>query len=198
MKAPTVIRRAGTVLLAASTVALGLLALPAQAWATLGAGVGASPLTVTAPTHPGHTYTVTPNLLVVNTGTDPAYYRLRVQRLSKGRAATLPAGWVRFAANDLSLAPNAQRSVIVQVSVPGSALPGSYTSDVVATGVVPHATGQAAAGAAAATTLSITVIGSPATPFPWFILVVIIGLLVVVGVVWLIRRSGVRLKVERR
>jgi hypothetical protein len=43
-----------------------------------------------------------------------------------------------------------------------------------------------------------TVTGSPEGPFPWTVVVVIVGILVVVGLVVLIRRSGVRLRVERR
>jgi hypothetical protein len=153
---------------------------------------------VTVPVHPGGTYHVTPDLLVVNTGTDAAHYVLKVERLSKGTAATVPAGWVTFAANDFTLAPDARRSLVVRVEVPSSAQPGRYTSDVVATGVIPHGKGQAAAGAAAATTLLFTVTGSPEGPFPWTVVVVIVGILVVVGLVVLIRRSGVRLRVERR
>ncbi len=189
---------AATVTAAAALSALTVLGLPSVAGATLGAGVGASPLVVATPVHPGGTYPVIPDLLVVNTGTDAAHYVLKVERLSKGTAATVPAGWISFAANDFALAPKAQRSVVVRVSVPGSAEPGRYTSDVVATGVIPHGKGQAAAGAAAATTLSFTVTGSTAGPFPWTVVVVIVGILVVVGLVVLIRRSGVRLRVERR
>ncbi len=111
---------------------------------------------------------------------------------------TVPVGWVTFEANKFVLAPNARRTVPLRVEVPATAQPGAYTSDVVATGVIPHGKGQAAAGAAAATTISFTVTGSPSGPFPWVVVVVIVGLLVVFGMVLLIKRSGVRLKVERR
>jgi hypothetical protein len=164
----------------------------------LGAGVGASPLELSAPAHPGGTYQVLPKLLVVNTGTASAHYQLRVERLSKGPQRTLPADWIQFAANDFQLAPKGRRSVVVRAIVPSSAIAGSYESDVVVTGVVPHGNGQAAAGAAAATTVSFTVKGGPVSSFPWSVLAAIGGLVLLVAFVFLVRRSGFRLKVERR
>lgn len=164
---------------------------------SLGAGVGASPLGLASPIHPGSSAGFVPELLVVNTGTDPANYELRVERLSKGTQLSLPAAWVQFAGNRFELAPNARRLVLVRVNVPSSAADGSYRSDVIATGELPSPSGHASARAAAATPISLTVVGSSTASTPWWVLLVLGGVILLVVLVILFRRSGIRLKIER-
>ena len=108
-------------LLALALGAVAVLGLSSVAGATLGAGVGASPLALNTPAHAGGTFQVVPDLLVVNTGTDPARYVLKVERLSKGHRMTVPVGWVTFEANKFVLAPNARRTVPLRVEVPATA-----------------------------------------------------------------------------
>jgi hypothetical protein len=85
----------------------------------------------------------------------------------------------------------------VRVVVPSWATDGSYKSDVVVTGVGPHGSGQAAAGAAAATIISSTVRGGSPNSFPWLVSVIIVALFLLILLVSQVRRSGLRLKVER-
>ena len=178
-------------------VVIGLLAAPGTAEASLGVGVGARPLTAAFPAHPGAAGGLTPDLLVVNTGTETAHCVLTVKPLNDSGGKTLPAAWVTFAAADFVLAPGERRTVNIRVAVPGSAQPGEYASDVVATAVIPHARPQAAAGAAAATTVTVQV-SSVSAPFPWVILAAAGAGLLLIGLVLLVRRSGLRLRLERR
>jgi hypothetical protein len=192
-----------------AVVAIVVLASPTHSWADdraavdvsqpeLGAGVGASPLELAAPAYPGTTHDFLPELLVVNTGTVTAHYELAVARLSKGSQRTLPANWIQFAANDFQLAPKARKSVVVRAIVPSSASAGSYKSDVVVTGVVRHGKGQAAAGAAAATIIAITIRGGSPGSFPWYVAIGVVGCILFIALILLVRRSGIHLTVERR
>jgi hypothetical protein len=131
-------RSIGVWVCVAAIAVLSGLGPPASANSTLGTGVGASPLELVSPAHPGGSYHLVPELLVVNTGTDAAHYELRVDRLSDRPQHTLPASWIRFAVNDFVLGPNDRRSITVHVAVPASAVAGTYKSNVVATGVLPH------------------------------------------------------------
>jgi hypothetical protein len=190
-------RRPWLVAIVMSAAALVGVGVPAAS-ATLGAGVGASPLELAKPAHGGTVHELVPALLVVNTGTQAANYRLRVDRLSAGPGRTVPPGWIHFDANNFHLAPDSRRSVVVRLSVPGSAATGAYQSDVVATAVLPVVKGQTAAGAAAATVVSFSVTNGSGSSFPWAIAVVVAAWAALVGLYLLIRRSGFRLKVERR
>ena len=169
--------------------ALGMLALPALAAASLGAGVGAAPIGLGQSARAGRAYTL-PGLYVVNTGTLRSLYHVRVQRLSPGSATTLPAGWVSIERNDFPLAAHQSTIVPLKITIPAKATAGNYLSDVVAsTTSSPHARGTSL-GAAAATKLQVSIAGDGST-FPWKTIVWIGGaLLVVAGATWTIRRSG--------
>ena len=172
--------------------------LSADAFASVGAGVGASPLELATPADPGTSDQLVPLLLVVNTGTSPAQYHLRVTQLSReGQQRTLPAVWIQFGANDFQLAPKAKTWIRVSVSVPTSATAGSYSTDVIATGVAPHSEGRVAAGAAAATAILIKVRGTSSSSFPWRI-TLILGVIVLLAAIVVVTQSGIRLRFERR
>jgi hypothetical protein len=174
-----------------------LLALPVAAGASLGTGVGASPIMLAQMAMPGHAYRL-PGLYVLNTGTQASRYHIRVERLSPGTARTLPATWVALAQNDFLLRPNRSATVPFTIRIPGNAPSGAYLSDLVASTSSPRRAGGTALGAAAATKLGLEV-GSAPGSIPWgSIGVVALVALVVTGGGYLVRRSGVRLKLERR
>jgi len=103
--------------------ALGMLALPALAAASLGAGVGAAPIGLGQSARAGRAYTL-PGLYVVNTGTLRSLYHVRVQRLSPGSATTLPAGWVSIERNDFPLAAHQSTIVPLKITIPAKATAG--------------------------------------------------------------------------
>lgn len=180
-------------------VAAGLL--PSHALASLGAGVGASPITLAQPAQAGHTYQL-PSLYVINTGTDASYYLVRVQAIGQTQAKPVPAGWVQFGRNHFQLQPKQALAVPMTLTVPSDARTGSYRSYLVA-GTVPAAqTSGVAFGAAAATRLEFTVVPPSGFTFPWpwpWWVWGIVGLAVVVGGgLLLLRASGLGIQIERR
>jgi hypothetical protein len=173
------------------------LALPAVAGASLGTGVGASPIMLAHTAIPGHAYTL-PGVYVLNTGTVSSRYHLRVQRLSPGAARTLPTGWVTLQRNDFLLRPHRAAIIPFTVNIPRSASSGRYLSDVVASTSSARRGGGTALGAAAATLLGLTVGGSsPAIPWRTIVLALIAGLLAGTAA-YGVRRSGLAVRVERR
>lgn len=169
----------------------------APAGASIGAGVGADPLVLAQAARPGTTYRL-PDLVVVNTGSDVATYELRITREPKGRHRTVPPGWIHFSPITFELEPDARRDVPIELSVPGSVPDGPYAAYVVASALSPHASG-ASAGAAAATILSFSVKSSPPGALPWlpWFGTGALALAVLVALVLLVRRSGIRVRVER-
>jgi hypothetical protein len=173
-----------------------LLTLPAAAGASLGTGVGASPIMLAHTAMPGHTYPL-PGLYVLNTGTQTSRYHVRLERLSPGEARTLPAAWVTLQRNDFVLRPNHSATVPVAIRIPGNAQPGAYLSDLVASTSSPRRAGGTALGAAAATKLGLNV-GSAPGLIPWKTVgPALLALLALAAGGHVIRRSGLRLKLER-
>lgn len=169
-----------------------------SAGASVGTGVGADSLVLAQPAHPGATYRL-PDLVVVNTGTDVARYTLRISREPKRRHRTVPPGWVHFSPTTFRLEPEARRTVPIELSVPGSVPDGSYAAYVTATALSPNASG-ASAGAAAATVLTFSVKASPPDGLPWLRWFgtgsLVLAVLAVLA--YIVRRSGIRVTVERR
>lgn len=193
-------RPVGRGALVATVVALVVVAMAwpaASAAASVGAGVGADPLVLAEPARPGATYQL-PDLLVVNTGSAAATYRLAITRDPKGRHRTVPPGWVHFSSATFELAPGARRYVPVAVTVPSKVVGGAYSAYVVASASTPSAS-DAHAGAAAATTLSFSIRPAPPPGIPWKPwAVAVLVLAVLSGAVVGVRRSGIRITVERR
>jgi hypothetical protein len=145
-------------------VALWLGAVPASA--TIGAGVGASPLQLSKSLTPGNTYRL-PSLYVLNTGTEQATYHIRAARVDGKGGTTLPTGWVAALQNDITLQPNQHTLVPLSLNVPAQAPGGEYETDVVASASTPHSAGSTAVGAGAATLLRATVVGHAWPSTPW-------------------------------
>ena len=177
-----------------------LLAFPAAAAASIGVGIQVGPVRLAGIAHAGQTYDLPP-VFVVNTGTEPETVRLEVQRLSKGTGRDVPKSWFKPGQTDVHLDPKQSATIPVQLVVPADATPGPYFSDVVAHGSASIEAGQATLGVAAATKLKFTVGKAvPAgfwsrlpSPLAWAGgIIVLAG-----GGLWLARRSGWRLRVER-
>jgi hypothetical protein len=184
----------GVVLL---TLATELLT-PGSSLAAIGAGISASPIMLAKPAAPGRSYAL-PRVYILNTGTVSARYHVRVQRLSRRSARTLPASWVTFGRNDILLRPRTGVMVPLRVRVPDGTTSGPYLSDVVVSTLTPRQVGGTAIGAGAATLLQMTVSDS-GSAIPLLPIGALAGVLAVVVIARRIRRSGIRLRlqVERR
>ena len=185
--------------IAFATGALTVLGLaPLTAAASVGTGVGATPITLDVTAVRGHTYTL-PRLYVVNTGTETSRYTVRVIRLEQGAQRDVPSGWVTVGGAPLTLAPRATANITLTLDVPADAPTGDYMSDVVAGTVIGSGGGGASLGAQAATQLRFTV-GEDGLPWPpplWAD-AGILAVVVVAGMTYAVRRSGLRIQVQRR
>ena len=175
------------------------LFLPA-AQASVGVGVQATPVRLGNVAHAGGSYALPP-VYVIDTGTQPETISVRVARLSKGTGRAVPPSWVQAASSGVQLSPRQSARIPLELVVPGGAKPGRYLSDIVVAGSAVISAGRANLGVAAATRLEFSVApGSPPGLFPfgpswmWW---AVIGLLVVALAVTGVRRSGVRIRVER-
>jgi len=189
--------------LAPAVVAGALLAVPQAAQASIGVGIQAGAVQLSGAAHPGESVAL-PGVSVVNSGTHPESIRLSVQRVSKGPGRVVPASWIQFGSPVVQLEPKHAVRVPVELVVPAGAKPGAYMSDIVATGASAEqaSAGHASLGAAAATLLKFRVTPGTAPGF-WssvftqtlwalFILIALAAMVLVV------RRSGVRVRVERK
>jgi hypothetical protein len=161
-----------------SMITAAALLAPATAAASIGTGVGAAPLGLRAPARAGQSYTLR-WLYVKNTGTQPSSYLVKAERLSGGPAKTIPAGWVQLEPAGFQLAPRAIERVTVVLRIPASATGGAYLTDLVASTEAPHAPGATALGAAAADKLAVSI--PPGSSFPWIVLFVAGGLIVLLA-----------------
>lgn len=153
-------------LLAASTTAAAVVAAVAgapAAEAKIGTGVGAAPIALSAPARAGSSYSL-PSLWVVNTGDEPAVYRVAVGPSSSGKKmAGVPRGWVKIGRDGFNLTPGEGTWVPLSLQVPADAAAGRYEANLVA-GTLRQNSGGAGLGAAAATRLQFTV--TPGRPGP--------------------------------
>jgi hypothetical protein len=183
--------------LIAGVLAAGLA--PRIASASIGTGVGADPLVLAGTAVPGHSYEL-PRLYLVNTGTETSRYALAVTRIDHGAQRDVPAGWVVLPAAPVTLGAKNTTYVPLTLRVPADAPLGDYMTDVVA-GTMAHAGGAGAAvGAKAAAQLLFTVghdSGGLPSP-PLWVDLALLAAAVMVGVGYAVRRSGLRLHVERR
>ena len=189
--------------LAPAVLAGALVAVPQAAQASIGVGIQAGAVRLSGVAHPGESIAL-PGVAVVNSGTHPESIRLSVQRLSKGPGRVVPASWIHFGSPVVELAPKHAVRVPVELVVPAGAKPGAYLSDIVATGANAEQApaGHASLGAAAATLLVFRVTPGAAAGFwssvftqtLWALLI----LIVLAAVVLVVRRSGVRVRVERK
>jgi len=183
---------------AAAILALAALSLPSFAAATIGTGVGATPLRLIARAEPGRQYRL-PSLFVVNTGTQTSDYVVHVRHVDLKPGREVPASWVHVARTRLRLRAHKHALVGVVLSVPKSAANGDYRTDLVVGTSTRRPGSGAALGAAAADGLIFTVGGPTTYPWssPWF-WVAVFGLVAALLLRTLVRRLGIRVQLERR
>jgi hypothetical protein len=173
---------------------------PAAA-ASVGVGVQANPVRLGKVARPGNSYAL-PAVFVINTGSQPETITLRVERLSHGPGRAVPPSWVHLGGPAVHVPRHRGARISLQLVVPGGARPGAYLSDIVASGSATVTAGGARLGAAAATKLEFRVAAVPAAGMwssvtTWLLWTMALVFLVAVAV-FAVRRSGLRIKVERR
>jgi hypothetical protein len=186
--------------LAPAALAAAIVAVPQAAQASVGVGIQAGAVRLSGVAHPGQSVAL-PSVSVVNAGTQPESIRIVVQRYPRGGGRPVPPSWVQPGVSSVQLAPHHSIRVPLQLVVPAGAKPGAYLSDIVAI-----ASGQLSArganlGAGAATLLEFRVAPNAAAGFwssvftqtLWALLIVIL----LAVVVFIVRRSGLRVRVER-
>lgn len=189
--------------LAPAVLAVALVAVPQAAQASIGVGIQAGAVRLSGVAHPGESVAL-PGVSVVNSGTHPESIRLSVQRLSKGPGRVVPASWIQFGTPVVQLEAKHAVRVPIELVVPPGAKPGAYLSDIVATGASAEqaSAGHASLGAAAATLLVFRVTPGAAPGFWWSVftqtLWALLILIALAAVVLVVRRSGIRVRVERK
>lgn len=142
-----------TVLAAAALSAAG----GGAAVASIGAGISAADVALAGTARPGKTYKL-PIVVVKNTGTQPARYRLSVQSKPLPGTRGAPKRWISFSRNDVRLRAGQSRRIRPRLIVPRRARSAQYSGLIVVTargGPGPAAGPRV--GAAAATRLRFTV-----------------------------------------
>jgi hypothetical protein len=138
---------------------------------------------------------------VVNAGTRPESIRVAVQPDPRGGGRPVPPSWVRPGVPSVQLAPHHAIRISLELVVPSGAKPGAYLSDIVAIASGDLSAGGANLGAAAATLLEFRVAPDPAAGFWWSAFTQTLWALLIVillaAVVFVVRRSGLRIRVER-
>ena len=187
--------------LAPAVLAGALVAVPQAAQASVGVGIQAGPVRLSGVAHPGQSVAL-PAVSVVNVGTRPESIRIIVQRDPRGDGRPVPRSWVQPGVPSVQLAPHRAIRISLELAVPAGAKPGAYLSDIVAIASEQLSAGGAHLGAGAATLLEFRVAPDPAPGFwssvftqsLWALLVVIL----LAVVVFAVRRSGLRVRVERK
>ncbi len=188
-----------------SAVLLALAAIwcsaPA-AQASVGVGVQAAPVRLAGVAQAGQSYQLSA-LAVINTGSQPEAITVRVERILPGPGRPVPPAWVHVPGQGVRVAPHAEASIPLGLSVPGGAKPGAYLTELVAYGSAAVRAGAANLEAAAATKLEFRVTADPGGVF-WFIpgwagwallWLFLFALLAAAGMVaW---KAGLRLRVVR-
>jgi hypothetical protein len=183
-----------------AALAGALVAIPQAAQASVGVGIQAGPVRLSGVAHPGQTVAL-PSVSVVNVGTQRESIRVVVQRYPRGGGRPVPPPWVRPGVPSVQLAPHHAIRIPLELVVPVGAKPGAYLSDIVAVTVAGLSPDGANLGAGAATLLQFRVAPGPApgfwssvlTPTLWALLIVIL----LAAAAFAVRRSGLRIRVER-
>jgi hypothetical protein len=193
-------RRSPAALVVSAAMAV-LVSLPVAASASIGVGIQAGPVRLGSVAQPGRSYDLPP-VYVVDTGTEPESVRLVVKRLSHGTGRDVPPSWIQVSGGDVKLTAHQSARIPVKLVVPSDAKPGPYFSDVVAHGSAGLDSGQATLAVAAATKLQFTVGDDPApagllsgltTTVAWAAALLALIVIAVLAV----RRSGLRIRIER-
>ncbi len=186
--------------LAPAVLAGALVAVPQAAQASVGVGIQACAVRLSGAAHPGQSVAL-PSVSVVNAGTKPESIRVGVQRDPRGGGLPVPPSWVQPGVPSVQLAPHHAIRITLRLTVPAGAKPGAYLGEVVATASGNLSVGHAHLGAAAATLLEFRVTPDPAPGFWWSVFTQTLWALLIVillaAVVLVVRRSGIRVRVER-
>jgi hypothetical protein len=183
--------------LALAAVLLGFWAPAANA--SVGVGIQANPVQLTGSAHPGGSYRLPP-LYVVNTGSQAETLSLRVERLQAGAkgAAAVPRSWIQSSwSASSSISASQSANIPLELVVPANAKPGNYSSDIVVTGSTLLGSGDVRFGAAAATGLEFRITPAPAGGLPSWKLWTLIALIAIVSAIFIYRRLGLRIRIER-
>jgi hypothetical protein len=185
-------------LIVATSIVVGAAGSVAASGNT-GAGVGANPIVLSAVARPGRVYQL-PSLYVVNTGTSPSHYRLKVEQFAPHAGRAVPPSWISFDRNGFLLKAKESTTIELRLTVPSRAATGKYVSDIVAGTEAGTKVSGAVASAQAATQLMFTVGTGSASSlrWPWWVYLVIGCGITFIVLIALQRHYGVRLKVERR
>ena len=195
----------GSVLARFAAAGAILVSSTSSALAGVGVGVGTTVLTIDAPVVPGRSYRIRPDFQVLNTGDGVTTYTFRVERLSKQDGMTLTPSWIAFNPDRRTLRPRRAARIAITLRLPQGTHPGTYVSDVVATGSeTGPGTETAKIGVAAATPIRFTIGGgrtglAAALGWPWplwtdITAIVAAGLLILFAG-W--RKLGFHIVVER-
>jgi hypothetical protein len=186
--------------LAPAVLAGALVAVPQAAQASVGVGIQAGAVRLSGAAHPGQSVAL-PGVSVVNAGTKPELIRVGVQRDPRGGGLPVPSSWVQPGVPSVQLAPHHAIRISLQLTVPAGAKPGAYLGDVVATASGNLSVGHANLGAAAATLLEFRVAPGTAPGFWWSVftqsLLALLIVILLAAAVLVVRRSGIRVRVER-
>jgi hypothetical protein len=179
--------------------ALFLLAWPAASYASVGIGVQAGPVRLTGAAHPGGRYALPP-VYVVNTGTQPESVVIAIERISPGTGRTVPPRWITVSSAPVLLQHAQSARIPLSLTVPTGAASGRYFSDVVARGTAPLSAGGANLGVAAATDLEFSVVpgvvAAGGTGVPGWVLPYVVAVIVAAAAAVVIRRTGIRIRIE--
>lgn len=166
--------------------------------ASVGVGVQASPVRLGSMAHRGEKFALP--LDVVNTGSEAEAVIMHVERLSRGPGWAVPPSWIQFPGSAVQIAPGKAARVSLELVIPDAARPGEYLSDIVVSGSATAQAGTGNIGVAAATKLEFSVSSAPAqgaSSPPVWMWWAIAGLLLLTVAVFGVRRSGLRIRVER-
>jgi hypothetical protein len=180
--------------------ALLVVAWSATSFASVGVGVQAGPVRLTGAAHPGGQYALPP-VFVENTGSQPESVVIAIERISPGSGRTVPPAWIATSSGPVRLAHGQSARIPLSLTVPAGAAPGRYFSDVVAKGTAQISAGGANLGVAAATDLEFSVVpgtaGSGWLSVPGWLLPYVLAVIVIAAGAVVIRRTGVRIRIER-
>jgi hypothetical protein len=137
---------------------------------------------------------------VVNTGTQEESLTVRIERLSPGHARAVPASWIS-GGQAVHLSHGESARIPLKLTVPASAKPGQYLTDVVVRGSATLSDGSANLGVAAATKLEFRItpgtVGGSWFAVPGWLLPGIGVVLLIAGAAAVARRLGVRIQIDR-
>jgi hypothetical protein len=187
-----------TVPLAAPAAFLVLVGFPVRSEASIGIGVQDGPVRLASVAQPGKSYDLPP-VGVINTGTHAEAVSVHVERVSRGGGRLVPPSWVEATGPSVRLLPHHATRIPLKLTVPADAKPGVYLSDIVVVAATANPAGTANLGVAAATKLEFSVGPAPAPgaavpPWSWWAAA---GLVLLTISAMGIRRSGLRVRVER-